>query len=134
MKDHEVSHGLLPTTQEKSLRGEFASKIFNGSKGYEYRRTIFRRNDVGVVAVYASHLIMKVIGEFEIEDILCEGPLVLWQKTADKAGITFEEFLKYFANRKRGYAIKVGKVRTYSPPVTLTELVVSTAPQSFMYL
>jgi len=117
-----------------SIKPEFASKIFDGSKGYEYRRTIFRRNDIGIVAVYASHPIRKVIGEFEIEDILCEAPLVLWRKTADKAGITLEEFLKYFANREKGYAIRVGKARTYCRPVPLTDLMVSTAPQSFMYL
>ena len=53
-----------------SIKPEFADKIFNGTKKYEYRRSIFKKKEVKTVVVYASSPIQKIIGEFEekIED------------------------------------------------------------------
>jgi len=117
-----------------SIKPEFALKIFDGSKKYEYRRVIFRRRDVKTVVVYASDPIKKVIGEFEIGEILHEEPQALWLKTGDKAGITKKRFLDYFENMGKGYAIKVKEARIYDSPVPLTELMLLSPPQSFMYL
>ena len=64
-----------------SIKPEFALKIFNGSKKYEYRRAIFKNREVSIVIVYASDPIKRVIGEFEIEDILYDEPQLLWLKT-----------------------------------------------------
>jgi len=117
-----------------SIKPEFALKIFDGSKRYEYRRTIFKRVEVKTVVVYASDPIKKVIGEFDIGDILHEEPQVLWAKTGEQAGITRKRFLEYFADKMKGYAIKVKETRIYDTPVPLNKLMVSWPPQSFMYL
>lgn len=117
-----------------SIKPEFALKIFEGTKKYEYRRAIFKRNNVRTVLVYASDPIKKVIGEFEIGEILCEEPQALWLKTGDESGITKERFLDYFENREKGYAIKVKEARAYDPPIPLIELMLLSPPQSFMYL
>lgn len=117
-----------------SIKPEFALKIFDGSKRYEYRRTIFKRGEVKTVVVYASDPIKKVIGEFDIGDILHEEPQVLWTKTGEQAGITKKRFLEYFAYKMKGYAIKVKEARIYDTPVPLNKLMVSWPPQSFMYL
>ena len=71
-----------------SIKPEFALKIFNGSKRYEYRRAIFRNPEVSGVIVYASDPIRRVIGEFEIEDILHDKLQLLWAKTNSHAGIS----------------------------------------------
>lgn len=117
-----------------SIRPEFVSKIFDGSKEYEYRRVIFQRNDVTTAVVYASHPIRKVIGEFEIGEILYEQPRSLWAKTGDRAGITRERFFGYFGQRKRGYAIRIKEVRKYDVPVPLSAITALSPPQSFSYL
>lgn len=117
-----------------SIKPEFAVKIFDGSKRYEYRRVIFRRVEVKTVVVYASDPIKKVIGEFEIGEILYEEPQALWVKTRDQAGITKERFLEYFENKTKGYAIKVKEARIYNTPIPLNKLLVPCAPQSFTYL
>jgi len=117
-----------------SIKPEFALRIFEGSKRYEYRRTIFKRGEVTTVVVYASAPIKKVIGEFEIGDILHEEPLVLWAKTGDQSGITKKRFLEYFDNKTTGYAIEVKEARTYDMPIRLNELMVPWPPQSFAYL
>jgi predicted transcriptional regulator len=117
-----------------SIKPQFALRIFNGSKRYEYRRSIFKRTDVTKVVVYASAPIQKVIGEFEIGDILHEEPEALWAKTKRHAGITKKIFLQYFKNKEKGYAIKVNSTRMYDAPLPLNRLTVLSPPQSFAYL
>jgi predicted transcriptional regulator len=117
-----------------SIKPEFALRIFDGSKKYEYRRVIFQRADVKTAIVYASDPIKKVIGEFEIGEILCEQPQALWAKTGDYAGITKERFLGYFEKRGKGYAIRIREARMYDTPIPLSKLTVLSPPQSFAYL
>ena len=117
-----------------SIKPEFASKIFSGSKKYEYRRAIFKNREVSNVIVYVSNPIRRVIGEFEIEDILHDELPVLWAKTKNYAGISKERFLKYFTDKSKGYAIKVKSTRMYDDPLLLNSFMVTSPPQSFMYL
>ncbi len=117
-----------------SIKPEFALKIFDGSKKYEYRRTIFKRREVATVVVYASNPIRRVIGEFEIGEILHEEPAELWAKTYNQAGVTKRRFMEYFVNQTKGYAIGIKEVRRYETPLSLDELMLSWPPQSFRYL
>jgi predicted transcriptional regulator len=117
-----------------SIKPEFALKIFNGSKRYEYRRAIFKNQEVSRVIVYASEPIKQIIGEFEIEDILHEDPQSLWVKTKRYAGISERRFFDYFTNKSKGYAIKVKATRVYDDPLPLSSFMISSPPQSFMYL
>ena len=117
-----------------SIKPEFAFKIFDGSKKYEYRRAIFKRNEVTKIVVYASHPIMKVIGEFDIANILHDEPQSLWVKTKDHAGISKKKFFEYFTDKASGYAIRVKSTKMYRTPLSLERFMISTPPQSFMYL
>jgi len=117
-----------------SIKPEFASKIFDGSKRYEYRRVIFKRDEVTTIVVYASVPIKKVIGEFEIAEILHDEPKLLWATTGEQSGITKKRFLQYFANILMGYAIKIKQARKYEIPVPINQFTLSRPPQSFMYL
>ncbi len=117
-----------------SIKPEFALKIFEGTKRYEYRRSIFKRGEVGKVVVYASDPIKKVIGEFEIGGILHESPQLLWDKTKTHAGISKDRFFEYFKDKPKGYAIEVKAAQIYDVPVNLSHLMVGPPPQSFMYL
>ena len=117
-----------------SIKPEFALKIFDGSKRYEYRRAIFKNQEVNRVIVYASDPIKQIIGEFEIEDILHEEPQSLWVKTKRHAGISKKRFFNYFTNKSKGYAIKVKATRVYDDPLPLSSFMISSPPQSYMYL
>ena len=55
-----------------SIKPEYAYKIFDGSKKYEFRRSVFKDTNVKTIVVYASSPVQKVIGEFEIDSILNE--------------------------------------------------------------
>ncbi len=117
-----------------SIKPEFALKIFDGSKKYEYRRIIFKRDNIARIIVYASAPISEVIGEFEVEEILHNEPRKLWTKTKDYAGISKEKFFDYFFNTTKAYAIKIKNSKTYDAPLSLDKLGISYPPQSFRYL
>ena len=117
-----------------SIKPEFALKILDGSKKYEYRRAIFKNQRVRTVVVYASDPIKQIEGEFEIEDILHEELQSLWAKTKLHAGISEKSYFNYFTNKSKGYAIKVRATRLYEDPLPLSSLMISSPPQSYMYL
>ncbi len=117
-----------------SIKPEFAEKIFNGSKKYEFRRAIFKNPNVKIVVVYASSPIQKVIGEFEIDQIIFYNLATLWNETKEFSGISKDYFLKYFENKENGFAIKIKKAKRYKIPMCIREDFNSLPPQSFLYL
>ena len=117
-----------------SIKPEFALKIFEGSKRYEYRRAIFKNTEVKKIVVYASNPVRRVIGEFEVEAILHNELQLLWTMTNSHAGVSKKRFFDYFTNKSKGYAIKIKKARMYDTPLSLNSFTVSSPPQSFMYL
>ncbi|MBN2546525.1 MAG: hypothetical protein JXB50_12060 [Spirochaetes bacterium] len=117
-----------------SIKPEFAFKIFEGDKKYEYRRTIFKKKDIEKIIVYASSPIKKVIGEFYIDDLLFDDINTLWLKTEKFSGITKEYFFDYFMNKNHGYAIKIKNTKLYNNPLNLIKNFGVLPPQSFVYL
>jgi len=117
-----------------SIKPEFANKIFDGTKKYEFRKSIFKRNDVKTVVVYASSPMQQVIGEFEIVEILYMEVELLWKITHPFAGINKNFYDEYFANKEMAFAIQVGEVRKFSKPKRLSDYDFDYAPQSFAYL
>ena len=117
-----------------SIKPEYANKIFDGSKKFEFRRTIFKESSVKTIVVYASSPVKRIIGEFEIENILLEDLDILWKKTKKFAGIEEQFFYKYFTKKKVGYAIKIKNTKLYKKPVSLQERYNIVPPQSFLYL
>lgn len=117
-----------------SIKPEFAEKIFNGTKKYEFRKSIFKRTDVHKIIVYASSPVKKVIGEFTIEDILNDNLDAIWDKTAVSSGISKGFYMAYFENKSKAYAIKIGRTKRYKQARELSDYNVHTAPQSFAYI
>lgn len=117
-----------------SIKPEFANKIFDGTKHYEFRRAIFKNPNVKKVIVYSSSPIQKVIGEFEIEDILNHDLKTLWNLTKEYSGISADYFYQYFGDKKNGFAIKIKKTKLYKSPKCLRQDYNLLPPQSFLYL
>ena len=118
-----------------SIKPEFAERIFQGIKLYEFRKTLFKNRDVRKVVVYASAPVSKVIGEFEIENILEFEKEYLWELTKEYSGIPKHYFDRYFEGREIGYAIKIRNPKLYKANLDLkNDYSVSYPPQSFMYL
>lgn len=117
-----------------SIKPRFAEAILNGEKLFEYRKQIFKR-DVSTVIIYESSPVCRIVGEFEIEDILVGEPDVIWHKTRAHSGIDKVFFDMYFSKKNRAYAIKVANVVRYNAPLEFESMANSShPPQSFMYI
>ncbi len=117
-----------------SINPEYVEKIFSGEKKYEFRRNIFKRQDIKSIIVYSTSPVKKIVGEFTIEEIIQDLPEKLWQLAPESTGISEEKFYKYFENKKEGYAIKIGTLTKYKVMKNLKDFSVKTAPQSFIYI
>ncbi len=117
-----------------SIKPEFATKIFDGTKKYEFRRAIFKNPNIKKIIVYASSPIKKIIGEFEIEQILSHDINTLWNKTKKHSGISEDYFFEYFGDKEYGYAIKIKSTKLYKIPKCIREDFNLYPPQSFLYL
>lgn len=117
-----------------SIKPEFANKIFDGTKHYEFRRAIFKNPNVKRVIVYSSSPVQKVIGEFEIENILNHDLKTLWNLTKEFSGISADYFYQYFGDKENGFAIKIKKTKLYKIPKCLRQDYNLLPPQSFLYL
>lgn len=117
-----------------SIKPEYADKIFDGTKKYEFRKALFKRLDVKSVVVYASAPRQEVIGEFTIADILTDTVEELWSKTYEFSGISKQFYDTYFANREHANAICVGRIHRYKNPKKLQDFAIKYPPQSFAYI
>lgn len=116
-----------------SIKPQFANKIFDGTKRFEFRKAIFKNQNVTSVLVYASSPVQKVIGEFEIGEIFNLDLKELWDKTKEHSGITEDYFYEYFENREQGFAIQIKNKKRFPNPKCLKTDYNLTPPQSFAY-
>lgn len=119
-----------------SIKPEFVKEIMKGGKRFEYRKKVFKRSDVSSIVVYATKPYGKIVGEFEIEDIIEERIDKLWSDTKHLSGISEEFFYDYFKNRESGFAIQIKDFIEYKEHLELSEFDsnIKVAPQSFCYI
>jgi predicted transcriptional regulator len=115
-----------------SIKPEFANKIFDGTKLFEFRKRIFNES-IKSVLVYSSSPVQKVIGEFQIGEIIKHDLETLWDLTKEYSGISEDYFYEYFADKEHGYAIQIKKKTKFRIPKCLREDYNLTPPQSFAY-
>lgn len=117
-----------------SIRPKFAQKILDGSKRYEYRKSIPQRYDIQRVYIYATKPIQAIVGYFTLDGIICDTPQMVWAATARHGGITKTFFYDYFKGKDKAYALKVEKVIKYDNPIDPRKVITDfVAPQNFMY-
>lgn len=119
-----------------SIKPQYAQRIFEGKKKYEYRRNVFKRDDIDTIIVYVTKPVGKVIGEFKIDEILEDSPNEIWKKTKLYSGIKKKDYMEYFSERKKGFAIGIKHAQVYDEPLDLMDInpKIKSAPQSFMYV
>jgi predicted transcriptional regulator len=116
-----------------SIKPDFAARILNGSKRFEYRRVVFRE-PVDTIVLYASSPVSLVVGEFHVQDLYHEPLDALWRRTCKYSGISRDFFYQYFGSMGKGYAIEIGSTHKYSSPMPLNQIYQFRPPQSFAYL
>lgn len=116
-----------------SINPEYVESILAGTKLYEYRK--FRcRDDVDKIIIYATAPQKQVVAEAEIEYIVEDEILNVWHQTKKYSGITYSFFRKYYKGKKKAIAYRLKNVTVYDKPLSLKDIGVSCAPQSYCYL
>ncbi len=116
-----------------SINPEHVENILNGSKKVEYRK-VKCRSDVDKILIYSTSPVKKVVGEVALLEVIEDLPDNVWSLTSQDAGITRSFFDKYYENKSKAFAFKLGKVTKYKKPFSLSDIGISFAPQSFIYL
>jgi type I restriction enzyme S subunit len=118
-----------------SIRPKYCEAILTGKKKYEFRRTIFKNNDVKKIYLYRNSDIKRIVGSFLISHILMGSPKEIWEKCKKQSGITKREFFDYFKGSDIAYAIRIKKThklkRSIDPYTKVKNFV---PPQSFHYI
>ena len=118
-----------------SVKPKYAEKIVEGKKKYEFRRAIFKKQNIEKVYIYSSSPVGKIIAAFEIEKILKDSPEKIWTLCQKYAGISKTDFFDYFKNSEQAFAIKIGYVDSFKEHIDPYKMIENfKPPQSFYYL
>ena len=118
-----------------SVKPQYAEAIVQGKKKYELRRSIFTREDENRVYVYSTSPVSKIVGSFEVEEIVEDSPEGIWEKCHRYAAIPEADFFRYFDGAETAFAIKITRMQRFADPLDPRSLIVDfKPPQSFCYL
>lgn len=116
------------------IKPEFADRILDGSKKYEFRKVAISA-EVTHMVVYASSPIQRIIGIVEIGPVHQGSPTSTWEMTKSHAGISRNDFRRYFSGKSQAFAIEINRVfklqRQLSPKLIEEGFRI---PQSFSYV
>jgi len=116
-----------------SVKPQYAHKILEGSKKFEFRKTPIRRL-VDKVYIYSSSPEKKIIGYFHIKRIHSQKPAVLWDMCKDAGGIEKNDFFDYYSGKEVGHAIEISDVGTIDPFSPKAKNKHFIPPQSYRYI
>lgn len=135
MPFQEFSPPLGARTILLSIKPIYSDLIAAGEKRVEFRRS-WASEEVGLIAIYASSPIQRIVGVVEVEEVVKASPTKLWSLSASRGrGLTKVTFKEYFDGKENGYAILLGKVHKLKNPLTPSAVVHNfSPPQSFRYL
>ena len=117
-----------------SIKPKYSEKIIEGKKKYEFRRSIFKRDDIEKVYIYSTSPVSKIIASFLIEKIIKDSPEKIWKLCKKYAGISKKNFFTYFKNSEVAYAIEIGKIDTFEESIDPYIKEDFKPPQSFYYV
>jgi len=126
-----------------SIKPEYASKIFDGTKKVELRRVRTRLKSGDLVIVYVSSPEKALVASFEVERIIIVENLSarldnLWIQVKDYAAIQRENFESYYEGASVGVGIFLKNLKIFPQPLELEslrkQLPSIRPPQSYRYL
>lgn len=116
-----------------SIKPEYANKILEGTKRYEFRKHL-AQGAITRILLYSSSPEKRIVGEVEVVGTLTMKKTPLWECTKTSAGINRKKFREYFRGCSLAHAYQLGKAIKYDQPKNLADYGIVQAPQSFVYL
>ncbi len=117
-----------------SIKPKYVKEILKGYKKFEFRKNIYKQS-IERIYIYSSSPVKRIVASFKPEEIIYDTPSNLWTICDDNAGISYDEFMEYFFNKQKGYAIKITDLNIFENPIA-PKLVIEgfVPPQSFRYI
>jgi len=123
-----------PQVAVLSINPHFAKKILFGDKQVEFRKTKMSPT-VSHIIIYSTSPEQKVTGFFEVTGFDEGNPAELWQRYSKVGGIEESDYWTYYNSKRKGFAIRIGRVFTLKTPHRLRDIVdFASVPQSFCYV
>lgn len=123
----------MTTAAVVSIHSQHADKIYNGEKRFEFRTRKPARS-IDYLALYETLPVRSVTGFAHVSSILEGSPREVWEMTQHGAGITYNYYMNYFKNKKKAVAYCLSDPCRLQTELSLQEIGVKAAPQSFQYL
>ena len=118
-----------------SVRPKYVEAIVDGSKHFEFRRSIFNLTKAQRVFIYCTFPTKKIVASFKVGSVDKDRPEKLWERYHEHCGIEEEDFFRYFEGCEKGYAIGISDLICFRIPIDPLELNSEfRAPMSFCYL
>ena len=92
-----------------SIKPEYAKKIIDGTKKYEFRKRL-AKHPVTKIIIYSTFPEKKVLGEVEVTGVLTESKMLLWETTKAFSGLSLDQYQDYFGNSVEANAYILGQV------------------------
>ena len=118
-----------------SIQPKYVDLILAGTKRVELRRS-WPSNDIGVVVIYSSAPIQKLVGVAFVDRIEeCDLEHLWILADANGGGVTYEELKAYVKGKKTAFGVMIDRVKVAETPVDPKTLFANfTPPQSFLYI
>lgn len=118
-----------------SIKPKYVDLILAGTKRVELRRS-WPSNDIGVMVLYSSAPVQKLVGVAFIDRIEeCEFEQLWSIANANGGGVTYEELKAYVDGKKTAFGVMIERVKIAEVQVDPKDLFPDfTPPQSFLYL
>jgi len=121
-----------------SIHPRYCDLILSGSKTVELRKQRPKLPSGSLVVMYASSPICALVGAFVLDGVVCTSPADLWRRYGPRAGVEWEVFERYYAEREQAFGLLVGDVMPFEEVVSLDALRRSWGkfhpPQSYRYV
>lgn len=117
-----------------SIKPKYVKNIIAGTKQFEFRKQPLSPS-VKRVYIYCSAPEKKIIGYFELREVIQDTPKNLWHRFKNEAGISSGDFFQYYDGKEVGYAISISNLIVLKKPIDPYKRFENfTPPQSFLYL
>ncbi len=118
-----------------SVKPQFADQIMAGTKRVEFRRS-WAKERVGLLVIYSSSPVQRVVGMVEVEGVVADSPAKLWKEFKPRGpGLSRKDLMEYFTGKHKAYGVLLGQTiapeREIAPNSVFKDF---RAPQSFRYL
>lgn len=111
-----------------SIKPQFYKKILSGEKLVEYRKVAPKGYDK--IYLYVSSPVKKILGYIEVEKIITDTPIIIWDKTKNIGGIDSQYFFEYSKEKNKISAIYIKSLIELKAPLVLKQF---TPPQNYLF-